>query len=180
MYYIKKLIFNLLLILVPIVLFLVSWHHNDGELGKGDYFAYDGAGYGIKKKGKDDLYILRILTLDYNDDFIIAQRLPQRSFHGCKKSVFPDLNITSTIIFGSEIQYIIIDKNTDKIYGTYDYRKFQQKRKEIGLQLDFTLKDINSVQNKIIKDKHLYQNNVTLDFALKNCIESFIDPIIEY
>lgn len=180
MRHIKNLMINLSLILISIGLVLIYWYNYDGRLGEGDYFLYYAGFDAIKKKGEENLHIADTLIVDYNDNFIIAQRLSVRFFYDCKKPILSDSNIKSISIFGNRVEYVIIDKKKDLIYITLDDNKFIRKKDELGIQLNFTDEDNDKVKNKLIKNKYLYHNDVTLDFALKNCKEDFIYSIIEY
>jgi hypothetical protein len=153
------------------LLLITYWYYNDGKLGKGNYFIYN-TGFDAIKSFKDKkLYLIDISKSKYNDNYIIAIRIPVKVFYGKKDC---------TTFFDYSIHYLIINKHTNKVYETDDYLKFKYKVKNLNVNLIFTNQEIEQSKKKFEKNKHLYKNTKTLEYLKNNCKEDFIYPIEKF
>ena len=167
----KKILFVISSLLILIFIFLIYWYYHDGKLGKGDYFIYDTGFHTIKSFKNKKLYIGDILKSKYNDNYIIAIRVPVKIFYGEK-------NCHS--FFENTLHYLLINKETDKIYETDDYLKFKYKLKNSNINLMFNNQELEQAKKKFQKNKHLYTNMKTLEYLKNNCTEDFRYPIEKF
>ena len=169
---IKKILIGIILFIVVIVSLVAVFFYFDGRLGKGDYFLYYAHPDAIKSRSIKGLYLADTLYAEYDDDFIIAQRIPVR-FYSC-----PNM---STSIYKNKLQYLIIDKNTNKIYGTYNIIKFLEKKNKLGVDIDFDSERNKLVQKNIKNSQHIYNNrDEDIEYMRNYCQEKQEYPIIEY
>lgn len=108
-----------------------------------DYMLNDLDEYRIHKDSKK-INIPNIIEYEYNDNYIIAQRIPAQYFI-CKDKV-------EEMVYVNNIEYVIIDKNKDKIYTTMDKSKFLQFIKRMHVDLELHL------ENQALKDE-IEENN---------------------
>jgi len=159
----KKMTITLIILLIIIS----SFFYFDGRLGKGSYFIYYAHPDAIKSTEIKNLYLADILGVKYNERYVIAYRIPAKFF---------DCSTTSSVIYIRKVQYIIIDKETEKIYVTYKKEKFQQKKNEFEIDLFFT-KDENMRMVNKLKNNSAYAEKT---MSLEECTESFNYPLIQY
>jgi hypothetical protein len=143
-----------------------------GKLGKGSYFLYDTGYQAIKCRKNKNIYLSDIKQIEYDDNFIIALRIPQKFFYEC--------NSTTEVFAIPKLQYVIIDKKRDKIYATYDKNKFKKKVKNLNINLMFDNQDIKQANIKLEKKRHVYKSDKSLEYLKNNCKEDFIYPIEEF
>lgn len=158
-----KIIFKILRILVYILigvlLLAIYSYYNDGKLGKGDYFIYYSGTNALKSFENKELYIADIISSDYDDKYIILCRVPLKSYVCNNKDYQKYIN---------KLQYLIVIKETNKIYATYDYKKFVDKLKEIASSLFFGKKDLQEINRLFTKNRHIYNNE---ELPPTNCKE---------
>jgi len=163
-----KIIKSIIFIFLLSISFLFYWYYNDGKLGKGDYFLYKTGFPAIKSFSDKDIYLAEIYQIKYNNNFIIAARLPIRFLYDCP---------SEKILYDNKFQYLIIDKHTNIIYGTYDKNKFIKKLESLKVGLSFSAHDYKVIKDKYNKRKHLYEVNHK---NIKDCKTIYIDDIVKY
>ena len=163
-----KIIKSIIFIFLLSISFLFYWYYNDGKLGKGDYFLYKTGFPAIKSFSDNDIYLAEIYQIKYSNNFIIAARLPIRFLYDCP---------SEKILYDNKFQYLIIDKHTNIIYGTYDKNKFIKKLKSLKVGLSFSAYDYKVIKDKYNKRKHLYEVNHK---DIKDCKTIYNDDIIKY
>lgn len=141
----KKITFNFcLLFLVSIMTFCAR--ENQASLGNDYYYlsVYEARDVGypegaiVYKSSKEYVYEDikihgEVISVNHDNDFIIAIRE--------KKD--------SSIIIGKQssnvnrnVQYFIIEKKSDSVYGPFDKEKYLQKRTELNVPEELKLKEI--------------------------------------
>lgn len=159
------------MIVSALMVVFMSYLYYSGKLGKGNFYDYNTGFHAIKSKDKKNIYLIDILTRKYDDNHIIAIRVPAKIFYGA--------NECSTF-FNKKISYLIINKSTYKIYETNTYEKFKDKLKNLNIKINFDDNDLIKAQKRYNKKKHLYKIDKTLSYLNNNCKEDFKYPIEIY
>lgn len=140
------------------------------ELGNG-YYLYQSDFNILKSRIDDKVNIIDILEKEYDDKYIITIRIPVRAFYGEENC---------TIFSDHTLRYLIINKQSNKIYETDSYLKFKHKVKNLNVNLMFSNQALEQSKKKFEKNRHLYKNTKTLEYLENKCKEDFIYPIEEY
>ena len=78
--------------------------------------------------GNSHLELAGVLDYDYDHNHIIVVR-EDRTHYDCKNGI--------TMLANKRLQYLLIDKKTNKILSTYDEMKFLKKLKQLHIRLSF-------------------------------------------
>lgn len=159
----------IVLILVTIIALGFLFYYFDGKVGKG-YKMYDYGHIALISNHIPSLHLGDILDWEYDDEYIIARRIPEQHYD-CGESV--------PSIYTNKIQYLIIDKNTDKIYATFNEKDFFDFKKKMKIALEFS-RSKKSIDAQIQRSKHIYDNiHEDVEYIKNNCKEKAVYPLIE-
>jgi hypothetical protein len=117
---------------------------------------------------KIDLLISDIANWKYDDDFIILIKYPSESFK-CYDRETKDYTRGEFVYLWS-LEYIIIDKKTNKIYVTDDENKFLEKCKELNVKIYFLQNEKFKVDRSGSLDI-VYKNSTKYQDLNKYCIK---------
>ncbi len=167
-----KKIFKILFIFLFIWLTISTIHYLFfwGKLGKG-YYIYD---YGATalKCNRLKLHLTDIKDWEYTEKYIVVKRIPDE-LYTCN-------NGESHVFYNNQLQYLIIDKNTDKIYTTYNKDKFLELKDKFGIKKEFTI-DNNKLLNSMKNSQNMYNNiGEDIEYIKKHCKKYKEYPIVEY
>ena len=128
-----------------------------------------GGGYFYRREGLDDKYIYyhqsnerkdiypKVVSYAYDSTFILVAQTPMKGYGRSSlasllnrgQANFDELlNKADSLIandpyyveiYSSSINYWIVDKETDKLYGPYSLEKYQAKRNELNIPDDLKL-----------------------------------------
>jgi len=161
-------ILRILLYTVIVIIFLLIYlYYNDGKLGKGEYFLYYANPTSLKSFNNKNLYIADIIDTKYNDKYILLCRVPLKSYTCNNKDYQQYIN---------KLQYLIVVKSTNKIYVTYNYKKFVNKLQKLSINLSFEKEDLENMNSLFSKNKHIYSND---ELPPTNCKEDNTSTLIE-
>jgi hypothetical protein len=135
------------------------------EYGNG-YHSYEtGISY-IKSKRLKNFSLLDIKSGAYNNKYIIAVRNIGTEY---------DCDFGGKTEFLDKLEYIIIDKTTDKVLATDEKEKFINMKSNLGINLEFHL-DYNEINKLLEKDK----KKISISNITKDCKEAYPYPLIKY
>jgi hypothetical protein len=159
---------KLFIFLIGILLLGYIFYRNDGNLGKGDYFIYYTGYDAIKSRTNKNIYLSDIRQVEYDDNHIIALRIRQKHYSCNDESL-----ITVSI---KKLQYVIIDKKTNKIYTTYDKNKFYHMKEKLEIPIKFIAYSENRVRQRL--KSNTYNNELNYLHKIKQCREDYLYPEI--
>jgi len=166
---ILKIVSFIVLALIAIIAVGLSFYHFDGKVGKG-YRMYNYGNIALMSNRIPNLHLTEILDWEYDEDYIVARRIPAQ-YYECEDSI--------RSIYTNQIQYLIIDKNTDKIYATFSEKDFLDFKQKIKIDLEFS-RSKESIEAQIRRSQSTFDNVYTDVESIKNnCKEEAAYPLIE-
>jgi hypothetical protein len=184
----KRLLKTLICSITSIVLFIVTLlvlnvyieiKDQSKDLGNG-YVLYKyrlellGGLYDVQLHDKDKkISINNIVRYRYDDDFIKIIHFPSEKFY-CQNSE------SDVYISIWDLEYILIDKKSNKIYATSDKDKFENKCKEVGMFKEF-FKNKQFMLSSPNTLPAVYRNSEYYKNLEQNCKKRYdYSDIIEY